>query len=1295
MRIISVSNDCFITSIYGSMSSTYERIVVLGQKLKVPVHKYAENNNFMVTPRVEIVNLDGKTLPLKRVLDHSYYINSNSFIYDAIVPNRSDICYTIVKDNGLHETVTKIFIWEYATITLVRVLEFEHHIEEIIPHDSDDSVIIMSYFYVGLWEYNQMKKKLVLKKEYENEKEILNACFWSSGDMSGICIVYKDKLIKIFDKNHEVFKIIDSGFFQFISNPTSDVYVDAENPEITGIRLPKDYECKINVNFNIVKPIVRFKNDYFIFFLANSNTYITFKLIDQNLNFISMYNIDLKISDHAYIQLNVRMTQMIIVMAKQASQFKDNFNKAKKSLFQYKGDRNAKQIGDTGYKKIDKTSTIHQLEKANLTYFSFSINLTKDDLVLNPQPELFKYSSIGQHITTLSCSIDPRYVIASYFSKELLIFKQNSIDVTTNKDTTETSEPMALGIDTFCYKQLDKKPVSISVSPYGNNVFISYEETSNLYSILENEISDRYKINSFCKACSYSTTGKYLAISYSEIKTDYNIIIINADTMSVEYLITNLPPANRFLWADDDKILVAQLDDNNIFGWRLDSKRLLNYVKNKDSRSKKDSNLVFKIADYGEKICDFAFDHILNYLVILSVDKLVKFFQTTSEDESWEMLPDCRYCSVTLARFLDIIIFGTSEGAIRICIWPISNFTKKELIDHPPYTEKFLHSAEVTHLVISTDYKLLYSASVDGSIYISTLNFYHNETLVNLSSLSYYNTKNIPNRKFFLKMCDFVKLTENDYKDKLKQIYNLESAISKEQTDAKNELDKLRGEYHKLREDKTEERDKQLNQERKKLKEIEEQKENITKILRDQNIFMSKKYEDELTELKNKYVTEKHHKQEMTKNLTSMLNENQNDFENIVIDLERRIKDQHNFFKFTFDKLLHSMKDKSRHLDDVIDRVERTFETKVSDIENKYEDEIHKLEHHDKSEKDLHFKKMKELKYIIEKLEAENRNTEDKIEEWEKNLVELKQNNTDLMENYLFNTLKEKQMSNYLKKNEELISDKETEIKTKRDNNDKLEQLRHVLEHQIKNLIKEKTPIEDQIKNFENLHKEFQKTFNLLYDEQINIDDFTESNVVLIEKFKKELAKKNNRLYIMKNIFKKIELKMNSIFTIRIDNKTKIIEVLQEIITEWLENYKENNVKPESTIEAMLQERIMGREINRQKNTVLTDLLTKRKQIKKVQEQKYELLSDVQIENSELIEECANIRNSLEEILKYITDIEKKFIELTNSHIYLQKMESTLDIKKGIKQAKQNIELGDIDYKKLSKPGKLDKSKFF
>ena len=83
------------------------------------------------------------------------------------------------------------------------------------------------------------------------------------------------------------------------------------------------------------------------------------------------------------------------------------------------------------------------------------------------------------------------------------------------------------------------------------------------------------------------------------------------------------------------------------------------------------------------------------------------------------------------------------------------------------------------------------------------------------------------------------------------------------------------------------------------------------------------------------------------------------------------------------------------------------------------------------------------------------------------------------METYIFNTLKLKQMNHLLTVNVNNISLKEKIVKEKRLVNDKLEQLRFVLEYQIKSLILEKTPIEEQIKNFESLHVIFIK--DLIY----------------------------------------------------------------------------------------------------------------------------------------------------------------------------------------------------------------------
>ena len=119
------------------------------------------------------------------------------------------------------------------------------------------------------------------------------------------------------------------------------------------------------------------------------------------------------------------------------------------------------------------------------------------------------------------------------------------------------------------------------------------------------------------------------------------------------------------------------------------------------------------------------------------------------------------------------------------------------------------------------------------------------------------------------------------------------------------------------------------------------------------------------------------------------------------------------------------------------------------------------------------------------------------------------------METYIFNTLKLNQMNQLLSENESKISGKEKIVKEKRELNDRLEQLRFVLEYQIKNLILEKTPIEEQIKNFEALHSDFYKRFNLLYAELLNISDLIENNQNCIKTYRDELSGTKKQLYLL------------------------------------------------------------------------------------------------------------------------------------------------------------------------------------
>ena len=114
----------------------------------------------------------------------------------------------------------------------------------------------------------------------------------------------------------------------------------------------------------------------------------------------------------------------------------------------------------------------------------------------------------------------------------------------------------------------------------------------------------------------------------------------------------------------------------------------------------------------------------------------------------------------------------------------------------------------------------------------------------------------------------------------------------------------------------------------------------------------------------------------------------------------------------------------------------------------------------------------------------------------------------------------------------------------------------------------------------------------------------------------------------------------------------------------------------------------MEKEINKQKNKVLKELVDKKEDIKSTKEEKFGLMLKIQKENTQLISECSKIRTDLQDILRFvllflilvqINDIEKKFIELTNTYINLNKKEATRSIKENIKDAKDVILMSDMD----------------
>ena len=148
---------------------------------------------------------------------------------------------------------------------------------------------------------------------------------------------------------------------------------------------------------------------------------------------------------------------------------------------------------------------------------------------------------------------------------------------------------------------------------------------------------------------------------------------------------------------------------------------------------------------------------------ILSVKRI---FVGTKEDKQWEFYSDLGYTKLLIIKKYDSIIFGTEEGSIRCCIWPIQNLGKNFLIDHPEYIETKLHNQQITSLAVSKNLEFLYSCSEDGSIFISSISGIANDVQLKLSNFYYFDNKNLIPKNIYFTQEEIMYINDNIYRGK-------------------------------------------------------------------------------------------------------------------------------------------------------------------------------------------------------------------------------------------------------------------------------------------------------------------------------------------------------------------------------------------------------------------------------------------------------------------------------------------------------------------------------------------------
>ena len=1327
--IIPLKYRGYVTSLTYMKTPLNEKIIFVGEKLYPDEQK-------VISGGFEVIHLENKN---KRFgIDLSAYVDYNCYVYDIVADKSNENFVVIVKNLDLTIKEVKLFFFNYTNYALISIEDFKY---DIIGMKQDpkreNEYLIYANNYCGVWEFKQTKMQLLLFHEFykANKTNINNVEFFQSEYQEGIVITFQNELTEIFLRNpDEAIKISGEKYVLFLrfdlfsffkpkvevkeepkqqvnNDPNDeyeseivhegiylDNYIEPENEDFISSKIDKT-KLEINSEENYPKFIICRKN-YIMYFLQKSQIVLIFDFFeDEKITIRKIDYLQHHLADLSYVTIDEKMTKMILVNG----EFDEKLG--------------IKNIGELVSSPSNENNTFN-LEETSINYFRYNINYMNNIPEFHYESKLLENTSLGFPCQFLVVSNSPRVLIANngFESQDLFLYNQkvtSDLDTYLKDKNEESTQQNILQLkhdyyqencifEEFYHKKLDEKPLSICFSPQGKSFFISYKDCGYLYVILEREIKEVFKITMYCRSCTFDETGTYLAFGTSEFDNEYNINVLNLSCYEYEYMITKVPQPTKLLFADGGRTLLAQFNDNstNLLGWSLNWEHRLieNYSgtqKDKMEKDEKNSQVVLKISDFSGNIVDFGFDHSLGMCIITSHDKRERVYWAAKDEKHWEFNSDLEYTKLLIIKKYDSIVFGTEDGSLRACIWPIQNMLKDMMIDHPEYIETKVHNSKITSLSISDDLEFLYSCAEDGSIFVSSISAVSNDVPLNFKNFYYFDMNNVLPRKIYFSSDQIIYITDNIYQNKVDSLKKKKSAIQgmisefqsrKEKINQNNATD-LENQRTKLTE--------LLDQKIKEVKDKETEKEKETKKLKDDREIQFKKLKEELADMKKKFKIVKEQKQNETTKLINCIKYAKEKFEQKKKEIENLREKTNSNITSCLDNIYNILKEKKNEIDKMVKDRTKKFEAECEKNENLYETELRQKESKFKESLKKFEEQKKETDNDIMKKNKDNRNYDEKINEWENHLKELKSNNEELMETYIFNTLKLNQMNQLLTDNESKISVKEKIVKEKRLVNDRLEQLRFVLEYQIKNLILEKTPIEEQIKNFESLHSDFYKRFNLLYTELLNIGELIDNNQKCIDTYRDELSQTKKSLYRLKNLYKSIDVALNSILKNKLDSKKDIIDQIFQVYQTYL--YTFNDTKKAAkyiSTEMKLQNQNIEKEIYNQKNNVLKELIDKRAERRRIIVEKEEMMKDIRLDNQLLIQECSNIRENLEDILKNINDIEKKFIELTNNNILLSDKDNQAqvqDIQGRIKLAKNTVLLNDDDKARVGKMSKNDK----
>lgn len=639
---------------------------------------------------------------------------------------------------------------------------------------------------------------------------------------------------------------------------------------------------------------------------------------------------------------------------------------------------------------------------------------------------------------------------------DVALTPSKSLAVTVSKDKTlkfwtysgDQRQVFSYDLSNF---ETSKHEIVFDVHPLGHQIAVGSTKGLRIYFLVEGDLVVGFENREKpCLTVQYSSRGHLLAVGQStEVKLydPYSFELVHA---------INSSEPRTMSWVGRDRYLVRLCNNSN----------LNVYDTWNNYNSVYDDTM---ISWSGIKIHDCAYDPEFELLVCCCSDNFARIYSKGMIDPFalFEAGEGVIFTTVLISKKLQVVIFGTNTGAVRIYLWPPIKIDRVFL---PRQMQ--VHGGPVTSLKITPNFEYLVTCSEDCSVYFLKITEYQkgvavtaNDAINGIGDQKDAEFINRISNAFALNEFSF--LTNSIQKDMLKRMGELESELQNKITEIDEENEKM-----------TLEHNRELNaKDKKNVEETHKMNIDLTSKM-DKEGGKLKMLELQCKELNNKLKEVIKEKEENHRRQLMALYAERDQIEleknQFVGDKEKALRDANDRFTKNLEIMQSEFERNKQQINKdyakaifYLKEDQKKFQVALKQTEDEYTEMITTVN----TNLTTQLKKKKEMTEVIRtktsKLKKDNEKNRDRLTNLDKLITETKEQNKQLMNDIKAFKQKYEEMEKRLNQQEDVINYKESKIKEYRNKNYHLQNFKSVYDYQVTTLKEAHEPLSEYVDNLE------------------------------------------------------------------------------------------------------------------------------------------------------------------------------------------------------------------------------------